>query len=38
LTKTGGFLGSAEFVAEVKKKLERRLLQRPKGRPFKESH
>ncbi len=32
-TKTGRPLGSEEFVVEMEKKLERRLLQRPKGRP-----
>ena len=35
-TKTGRPLGSEEFVIEMEKKLERRLLQRPKGRPRKE--
>ena len=35
-TKTGRPLGSEEFVVEMEKKLERRLLQRPKGRPRKE--
>jgi hypothetical protein len=34
--KTGMPLGSEEFVVEMEKKLERRLLQRPKGRPRKE--
>ena len=36
-TKTGRPFGSKEFVLEMEKKLERRLLQRPKGRPRKES-
>lgn len=34
-TKTGRPLGSEDFVVEMEKKLERRLLQRPKGRPRK---
>lgn len=37
-TKTGRPFGNEEFVVEMEKKLERRLLQRPKGRPRKESH
>ena len=36
--KTGRPLGSMEFVIDMEKKLERRLLQRPKGRPRKESY
>jgi len=35
-TRTGMPLGSEEFVVEMEKKLERKLLQRPKGRPRKE--
>jgi putative transposase len=34
-TKTGRPFGNEEFVADMEKKLERRLLQRPKGRPRK---
>jgi putative transposase len=37
-TKTGRPFGSEEFVAEMEKKLERRLLQRQRGRPRKGSH
>ncbi len=37
-TKTGRPFGSEEFVLEMEKKLARRLLQRPKGRPRKESY
>ena len=35
VTKTGRPFGNEGFVAEMEKKLERRLLQRPKGRPRK---
>lgn len=37
-TKTGRPFGNEEFAAEMEKKLERRLLQRPRGRPPKGSH
>jgi putative transposase len=37
-TKTGRPLGSAEFVVEMEKKLERRLMQLPKGRPRKKTY
>lgn len=38
VTKTGRPFGNEGFVVEMEKKLERRLLQRPKGRPRKETH
>jgi putative transposase len=37
VTKTGRPFGNEGFVVEMEKKLERRLVQRPKGRPRKES-
>ncbi|MEW6617727.1 MAG: transposase, partial [Patescibacteria group bacterium] len=37
VTKTGRPFGKERFVVEMEKKLERRLLQRPKGRPKKET-
>jgi putative transposase len=37
-TKTGRPFGKEGFVADMEKKLERRLLPRPKGRPRKEYH
>ena len=36
-TKTGRPFGNEGFVADMEKKLERKLLQRPKGRPRKEA-
>jgi putative transposase len=36
-TKTGRPFGNEEFVVEMENKLERKLLQRPKGRPKKAS-
>ena len=36
-TKTGRPFGNEGFVSNMEKKLERRLLQRPKGRPRKET-
>jgi len=38
VTKTGRPFGNEGFVVEMEKKLEIRLLQRPKGRPRKETH
>jgi putative transposase len=37
-TRTGRPLGTEGFVVEMERKLERRLLQRPKGRPRRESY
>lgn len=38
VTTTGRPFGNEEFVAEMEKKLERRLIQRPRGRPRKGPH
>jgi putative transposase len=38
VTKTGRPFGNEEFVLDMEKRLERRLLQHPKGRPPKTSH
>ncbi len=38
VTRTGRPFGNEGFVVEMEKKLKRRLLQRPKGRPRKESN